>query len=92
MLARHELSHPAFTEKISIFEQKAEFACYEEEQIQRKILREFSAMSTTALLDPSQVFKILEEIEARQPGSIIIRSSCSKRTVVTLGQDSLKNP
>jgi hypothetical protein len=77
--------------KLSKLQQKAEFARYEEERIQRKILREFSATSTNALLDPTQVFKTLEEIEARRPRSIIIRTSCRKRTVVTLGQDSLKN-
>lgn len=76
--------------KLSKSDQIAEFAHYEEERIQRKILREFSAGDANVLLDPGQVIKTLEVIEARRPGSIEIRTSQSKRTVVLLGQDLLK--
>jgi hypothetical protein len=71
-------------------DQKAEFAHCEEERIQRKILREFSARDGAVSLDPAQVIKTLEETEARQPGSIAIRTSRRKRTVVLLGQDLLE--
>jgi hypothetical protein len=76
--------------KLSKLEQKAEFARYEEERTQRNILREFSAGHAKVLLDPGQVIKTLEEAEARHPGSIAIRTSRSKRTVVILGQDLLE--
>jgi hypothetical protein len=76
--------------KLSKLEQKAEFARYEEERTQRNILREFSAVHAKVLLDPGQVIKTLEEAEARHPGSIAIRTSRSKRTVVILGQDLLE--
>jgi len=75
--------------KLSKLEQIAEFARYEEERIERKILREFSHRYFNVLLNPSQVIRVLEQAEVRQPGTIAIRTSRSKRTVVILGQDLL---
>jgi hypothetical protein len=76
--------------KLSKLEQKAEFARYEEERIERKILRELSHRHVNVLLNPGQVIRVLEQTEARQPGAIAIRTSRSKRTVVILGQDLLE--
>lgn len=76
--------------KLSKLEQKAEFARYEEERIERKILREFSHRHVNVSLNPGQVIRALEDVEARQPGAIAIRTSRSKRTVVILGQDLLE--
>jgi len=38
-------------------------------------------------LDPLQVIDDLKRLQARQPGSIDIRTSQRRRTVVILGQD-----
>ena len=76
--------------KLSKLEQKAEFARYEEERIERKILREFSHRHVNVLLNPGQVIRVLEQTETQQPGAIAIRTSRSKRTVVILGQDLLE--
>jgi len=74
-------------------QQRVEFARYEEERTQRKILREFLPKPASVSLDPPQVIEALQRLEARQPGSIAIRTSRRlQRTVVTLGQDFLRLP
>jgi hypothetical protein len=76
--------------KLSKLQQKTEFARYEEERTQRKILREFLPEHSKVSLDPAQVIEVLRRLEARQPGSIAIRNGRSRRTVVILGQDLLE--
>ena len=75
--------------KLSMMQQKEEFARYEEECIRRKILREFSIGQPKVSLDPAKVIEVLEHEETRQPGSIMIRASRGRRTVVIVGQDLL---
>lgn len=77
--------------KLSKSDQLAEFAHYEEERIEQKVLREFRAVDANVLLDRAQVIKTLEVVESQYPGSIEIRTTRSKRTVVLLGQDLLKS-
>jgi hypothetical protein len=75
---------------LSKSDQITAFAHYEEKRIEQKVLREFPAGDANLLLDPGQVIKTLEVTEAQHPGSIEIRTSRSKRTVVILGQDLLQ--
>jgi Flp pilus assembly protein TadB len=75
--------------KLSKKEQLEEFARYEEKRTQRKILREFSPRQSSASHQLSEVVEAVQRVEARNPGSIIIRSGRSKRTVLILGEDSL---
>jgi len=74
--------------KLPKLQQRLEFARYEEERTQRKILREFLPKAARVSLDPTHVIESLRRLEARQPGSIAIRTSQRlQRTVVILGQD-----
>ena len=74
-------------------QQRVEFASYEEERTQRKLLREFLPKPESASLDLAQVVEALQRLEARQPGSIAIRTSRRlRRTVVILGQDFSRLP
>jgi hypothetical protein len=85
--------HPAWKwcKKLSKLEQRAEFARYEEERTEGKILRDFSPRHANVPLDRAQVIEALQRLEARQPGSIAIRiSRRSKHTTVVLGQDLLE--
>ena len=75
--------------KLSRMQQKEEFARYEEECTRRKILREFSVGQPKVSLDSAQVIEALRREETRQPGSIMIRPSRGRRTVVIVGQDLL---
>jgi hypothetical protein len=82
--------HPAWSWcKLSKIGQLDEFARYEEKRTQRKILREFSPRHASASHQLSRVVEAVQRVEARNPGSIIIRTSRSKRTVLVLGEDSL---
>jgi hypothetical protein len=63
-----------------------EFARYEEKRTQRKILREFAPRGTSAS-QLSEIIEVLQRVEARKPGSILIRTGCSKRIVMTLPED-----
>ena len=78
--------------KLPRLQQKAEFARYEEDLTQRKILHGLLPKPTSVSLDPAQVIDALQRLEARQPGSIDIRTSRSKRTVVILAQGLLQRP
>jgi hypothetical protein len=79
--------------KLPKLQQRLEFARYEEERTQRKILDEFLPKAASVSLDPAHVIESLQRLEARQPGSIAIRTSRRlQRTVVTLGQDFLRLP
>ena len=79
--------------KLPKLQQRVEFARYEEEHTQRKLLREFLPKPASVLLDPAQVIDALKQLEARQPGSIDIRASRRRRrTVVILGQDFPRMP
>ena len=75
--------------KLSRMQQKEEFARYEEECTLRKILRECSVGQPKVSLDPAQIIEVLQREETRQPGSITIRASRGRRTVVIVGQDLL---
>lgn len=82
--------HPAWSWcELSKLEQLDEFARYEEKRTEYKILKEFLPGHASASHQPSEVLDALQRLEARNPGSIITRKSRSKRTVITLGQDSL---
>jgi hypothetical protein len=70
-------------------EQLDKFARYEEKRTERKILQEFSPGYASASHQLSDVVEAVQWVEARNPGSIIIRTSRSKRTVLILGEDSL---
>jgi hypothetical protein len=79
--------------KLPKLQQRVEFARCEEERTQRKILREFLPQPASASLDPAQVIDALQRLEARQPGSIDIRTSRRRRrTVVILGQGFSRLP
>jgi hypothetical protein len=78
--------------KLPKLQQRAEFARYEEEHTQRKILREFLPRPASVSLDPAQVIETLQRVEAQQPGSIDIRVSRRRRTVVILAQDFSRLP
>ena len=79
--------------KLPRLQQRLEFARYEEEHTQRKILHELLPKPASLSLDPAQVIEALQRLEARQPDSIAIRTSRRlQRTVVTLGQDFLRLP
>jgi len=73
--------------KLPKLQQRLEFARYEEQRTQRKLLREFLPKPASVSLDPLQVIDDLKRLQARQPGSIDIRTSQRRRTVVILGQD-----
>jgi hypothetical protein len=82
--------HPAWSWcKRSKLEQLDEFARHEEKRTERKILLEFSPGHTGASHQLSEIVAAEQRLEARNPGSIIIRTGRSKRTVVILGEDSL---
>jgi hypothetical protein len=79
--------------KLPKLQQRVEFARYEEERTQRKILHEFLPKPASVSLDPAQVIEALQRVEAQQPGSIDIRASRRRRrTVVILGQDFSRLP
>jgi len=79
--------------KLPKLEQRLEFARYEEEGTQRKILREFLPKPASVSLDPPQVIDALQRLEAQQSGSIDIRASRRRRrTVVILGRDFSRLP
>lgn len=79
--------------KLPKLQQRLEFARYEEEHTQRKLLREFSPKPASVSLSPPQVIDDLRRLEALQPGSIAIRTSRRlRRTVVILGQDFTRLP
>jgi|SRR5580700_6704669 hypothetical protein len=79
--------------KLPKLQQRVEFARHEEERTQRKILHEFLPKPASVSLDLAQVIEALQRLEARQPGSIAIRTSRRlRRTVVTLGQDFSRLP
>jgi hypothetical protein len=79
--------------KLPKLQQRLEFARYEEERTQRKILHEFLPKAASVSLDPAHVIESLQRLEARQPGSIAIRTSRRlQRTVVILGQDFSMQP
>jgi hypothetical protein len=79
--------------KLPKLQQRVEFARYEEERTQRKILGEFSPKPASVSFEPPHVIEALQRLEARQPGSIAIRTSRRlQHTVVTLGQDFLRLP
>ena len=75
--------------KLSKAQQKEEFARHEEERTRRKILREFSVGESSTSLDPVQVIEALQHKESLEPGSITIRTSLSRRTIIVLGEDLL---
>jgi hypothetical protein len=75
--------------KLPKVQQLDEFARYEEKRTERKILQEFSPGYASASHQFSEVIEALQRAEARNPGSIIIRTGRSKRTVIGLGQGSL---
>jgi hypothetical protein len=75
--------------KLSKTQQKEEFARYEEERTRRKILREFSVGESSTFLDPVQVIEALRHKESLEPGSITIRTSLSRHTIIVLGEDLL---
>lgn len=75
--------------RLSKLQQKEEFANYEEEQIRRKILREFGGQSH-ASFDPHQVLEALQSFETSHPGQIMVRGSARRGTVIILGQDLLE--
>ena len=72
--------------KLSKFQQKEEFANYEEEQNRRKILREFGGQSQPSF-DQRQALEALQLFDTRHPGQIAVRRSASKGSVVILGRD-----
>jgi hypothetical protein len=79
--------------KLPKLKQRVEFARYEEERTERKILHEFLPKAASVSLDPAQVIEALQRVEAQQPGSIDIRASRRRRrTVVILGQDFSRLP
>jgi hypothetical protein len=79
--------------KLPKLQQRVEFARYEEERTQRKILQEFLPKPASVSLDPVRVIETLQRVEAQQPGSIDIRASRRRRrTVVILGQDFSRLP
>jgi hypothetical protein len=79
--------------KLPKLQQRVEFARYEEERTQRKILHEFLPKPASVSLDLAQVVEALQRLEALQPGSIAVRASRRLRcTVVTLGQDFSRLP
>jgi hypothetical protein len=79
--------------KLPKLQQRLEFACYEEQRTQRKILDEFLPKAASVSLDPAHVIESLQRLEARQPGSIAIRTSRRlQRTVVILGQNFSRQP
>jgi hypothetical protein len=79
--------------KLPKLQQKVEFARYEEERTQRKILQEFLPKPASVSMDPVRVIETLQRVEAQQPGSIDIRASRRRRrTVVILGQDFSRLP
>ena len=79
--------------KLPKLQQRVEFARYEEERTQRKILQEFLPKPASVSLDPAQVIEVLQRVEAQRPGSIDIRASRRRRrTVVILGQDFSRWP
>jgi hypothetical protein len=61
--------------KLPKLQQRVEFARYEEERTQRKILHEFLPKPASVSLDLAQLIEALQRLEARQPGSIAIRTS-----------------
>jgi hypothetical protein len=74
--------------KLPKLQQRVEFGRYEEERTQRKILHVFLPKPASGSLDPAHVIESIQRLEARQPGSIAIRTSRRlRRTVVILGQD-----
>ena len=75
--------------KLPKLQQKEEFARYEEERFQRKLVREISVEHSDVSLDPAQIIEVLQREEAQGPGFITIRTSRSRGTVVVLGQDLL---
>jgi hypothetical protein len=75
--------------KLSKTQQKEEFARHEEERTRRKILREFSVGESSTSVDLVQVIKALQHKESLEPGSITIRTSLSRRTIIVLGEDLL---
>lgn len=82
--------HPAWSWcKRSKLEQLEDFARHEEKRTERKILQEFSSGHPSASHQLSEVVAAVQRVEARNPGSIIIRTGRSKRTVLILGEDSL---
>ena len=81
--------HPAWSWcKLSKLEQLDEFGRYEEKRTRRKILQELSERRPGAL-QLSEVVEVLQRVEARKPGSIVVHTSRSKLTLVILGEDSL---
>jgi hypothetical protein len=79
--------------KLPKLQQRLEFARYEEERTQREILHEFLPKAASVSLDPAHVIESLQRLEARQSGSIAIRTSRRlQRTVVILGQDFSRQP
>ena len=73
--------------KFSKWQQKEEFANYEEGQTRRKILREFGGGQSQLSFDRRQVLEALQLFETRHPGQIVVRDSSRRETVVILGQD-----
>jgi hypothetical protein len=79
--------------KLPKLQQRVEFARFEEERTQRKILQEFLPKPASVSLDRAQVIEALQRVEAQRPGSIdIIASPRRRRTVVILGQDFSRLP
>ena len=71
-------------------QQTEEFARYEEEQIQRKVLRPFVEGRRKTPFNPAETIAALRTLESLNPGCIVIRPGRSMSTVVILGQDVLE--
>jgi len=73
--------------------QKELFDQYEEEQNERKVMREFRRSASRALSDPKELLVAMEQCQNRNPGSIIFRAPGGrKHTLVLLGEDVLLRP
>jgi hypothetical protein len=73
--------------------QKELFACHEQEQNERKVLREFRRSGFSVKSDPKRLLAAMDECQAQNPGSIIFRTSGGrKHTLVLLGEDVLLRP
>jgi len=75
-------------------EQLEQFIRYSEERATSKVIREFIVGRKEGEASPNivAVLDALQQQEARQPGSVVVRVSRLPRTVVLIGQDLLTGP
>jgi hypothetical protein len=77
--------------KLSRAEQLEQFIHYSEERAINKLIRRSmpQGKEKKASLDVVAVIEALQRMETGQPGSVVVRVSRHKRTVVLVGQDLL---